>query len=81
MSEHKESHLGRPKSWIAVAVIFAGFLIGGYALTTGPNWPLFWAGGLGLCVLGGIIGLIVDIYSDVILDRPRVTPAQPVKSR
>ncbi|MEV5410552.1 HGxxPAAW family protein [Thermopolyspora sp. NPDC052614] len=81
MSEHKESHLGRPKSWIAVIVIFAGFLIGGYALTDGPNWGLFWAGGLGPIVVGGIIGLIVDIYSDVILDKPRTIPAQPIKSR
>lgn len=81
MSEQKESHLGRLKSWIAVGVIFAGFVVGAWALVTGPNWSLFWVGGLGLCVIGGILALVFDVYSDVVLDKPRVTSAQPVKSR
>ncbi|GGM95226.1 hypothetical protein GCM10010106_49970 [Thermopolyspora flexuosa] len=81
MSEQNQSHAGRLKSWIAVSVIFVGFLIGGYALTAGPNWGLFWIGGIGLCVVGGIMALVFDVYSDVILDKPRSVPTQPVKSR
>lgn len=78
MSEHKENHLGRPQSWIAVGVIFAGFLVGAYALVAGPNWGVFWAG-VGVTIVGGIIALIVDVYSDVVLDKPRVAPSQSVK--
>lgn len=64
------SHAGRPASWVAVVVIFAGFLIGGLALPMGPNWPIFWVGA-GLAVAGGVLGLIVDIMSDVVLDEQR----------
>jgi len=81
MSEHKQSHAGRFTSWVAVSVIFAGFLVGGYALTAGPNWTLFWVGGLGLCAIGGILALVFNVYGDVVLDKPRVTPTQPIKSR
>jgi len=81
MSEQKQSHAGRLTSWIAVGVILAGFVIGGYALTAGPNWTLFWIGGVGLCALGGILALVFDVYSDVIVDKPRNVPAQPIRMR
>ncbi|MFB4319302.1 HGxxPAAW family protein [Actinomadura sp. 21ATH] len=61
------SHAGRPKSWIAVAVIFIGFTVSGVALCLGPNWPMFWAGA-GVIALGGVLALIVDIMSDVVTD-------------
>ncbi|GAA2402616.1 hypothetical protein GCM10010191_07680 [Actinomadura vinacea] len=64
------SHAGRPKSWVAVAVIFIGFTVGGVALCVGPNWPMFWAGA-GIIALGGVLSWIVDIMSDVIVDDPR----------
>jgi hypothetical protein len=64
------SHAGRPSSWIAVSVIFIGFVVGGVAIPLGPNWPLFWAGA-GIVGLGGILALVVDIMSDVVVDDPR----------
>ena len=64
------SHAGRPSSWIAVSVIFIGFLVGGVAIPLGPIWPMFWAGA-GIVVLGGILALVVDIMSDVVMDVPR----------
>jgi hypothetical protein len=64
------SHAGRPKSWVAVAVIFIGFTVGGVALCLGPNWPMFWAGAA-IVVLGGVLSFVVDIMSDVIVDEPR----------
>jgi hypothetical protein len=64
------SHAGRPSSWIAVSVIFIGFLVGGVAIPLGPNWLLFWVGA-GIVVLGGILALVVDIMSDVVVEEPR----------
>lgn len=65
------SHGGSPKSWLAVIVILIGFTVGGVALCLGPNWMLFWVGA-GIIALGGVIALVVDIFSDVIIDAPRV---------
>jgi hypothetical protein len=64
------SHVGRPASWVAVSVIMAGFLIGGIALPMGPNWLLFWIGA-GVVVVGGLLALIVDIMSDVVMAEQR----------
>jgi hypothetical protein len=64
------SHAGRPKSWIAVAIIFVGFLVGGVGLTIGPDWIVFGAGAA-VAVIGGIIALAVDIMTDVVVDEPR----------
>ncbi|GIH76756.1 HGxxPAAW family protein [Planobispora longispora] len=71
------SHAGSPKSWLAVIVIIAGFTLGGVALCLGPNWPLVWAG-VGLIAVGGVIALVVDIFSDVIVDAPRVLTAEKI---
>ncbi|MGW4425493.1 HGxxPAAW family protein [Streptosporangium sp. NPDC004631] len=65
------SHGGSPKSWLAVVVILLGFTVGGVALCIGPSWTLFWAGA-GIVAVGGVIALAVDIFSDVIVDAPRV---------
>ncbi|MEU7988865.1 HGxxPAAW family protein [Streptosporangium canum] len=64
------SHGGSPKSWLAVIVILIGFTVGGVALCLGPNWMLFWVGA-GIIAVGGVIALVVDIFSDVIIDAPR----------
>ncbi|WP_326822353.1 MULTISPECIES: HGxxPAAW family protein [unclassified Streptosporangium] len=64
------SHGGSPKSWLAVIVILLGFTIGGVALCLGPNWMFFWVG-VGVVAVGGVLALIVDIFSDVIVDAPR----------
>ncbi|MER5420479.1 HGxxPAAW family protein [Streptosporangium roseum] len=65
------SHGGSPKSWLAVIVILIGFTVGGVALCIGPSWMLFWVGA-GIVAVGGVIALVVDIFSDVIIDAPRV---------
>jgi peptidoglycan/LPS O-acetylase OafA/YrhL len=64
------SHAGRPKSWVAVAVILIGFAVAGVALCLGPNWPMFWAGAA-IVAIGGVVSFAVDIMSDVIVDEPR----------
>jgi hypothetical protein len=67
------SHGGRPKSWLAVAITVIGFTIGGVALTIGPNWIVFWVGAA-IVLVGGLVGMAVGIFSDVVLDEPRVIP-------
>jgi hypothetical protein len=62
---------GRTRSWVAVLVILAGFVIGGVALTLGPTWWLFWTG-TGIVVVGGVAALMSNILADVVLDDPRV---------
>ncbi|GAB3669955.1 hypothetical protein GCM10027589_38270 [Actinocorallia lasiicapitis] len=61
-------HGGSPKSWVAVSVIFIGFLVGGLGLPL-QIWPLFWAG-VGIAVVGGILAAAVGIMEDVVLDEP-----------
>jgi hypothetical protein len=73
-SAHQGSHGGSAKSWLAVITILIGFTVGGAALTIGPNWILFWVG-VGICAVGGLLALAVDIFSDVIVDAPREMPA------
>ncbi|MEU5882556.1 HGxxPAAW family protein [Spirillospora sp. NPDC047279] len=63
------SHAGRPKSWVAVTIIFIGFAVGGWALVIGPHWPLFW-GGAAITLLGGVVAWAVDIMTDVVVDEP-----------
>jgi len=64
------SHAGRPKSWVAVSIIFIGFVVGGVAVTLGPNWVMFGIGAA-LIAIGGIVALAVDIMTDVVVDEPR----------
>ncbi|TYB41785.1 HGxxPAAW family protein [Actinomadura chibensis] len=64
------SHAGRPKSWVAVAIIFVGFVVGGFGITLGPDWVVFGVGA-GIAALGAIIALAVDIMTDVVVDEPR----------
>lgn len=74
-SAHQGSHGGSAKSWLAVTIILLGFTVGGVALTIGPSWFLVWVG-VGICAVGGLLALIFDIFSDVIVDAPRALPAQ-----
>ncbi|NVI90868.1 HGxxPAAW family protein [Actinomadura sp. BRA 177] len=64
------SHAGRPKSWVAVAIIFVGFIVGGVGIVIGPDWIVFGVGAA-LIAVGGIVALAVDIMTDVIVDDPR----------
>ena len=58
-----ESHHGRPVSWVAVGIIMAAFLVGGFGLVLGPTWWLFWLG-VGIVVVGGIMALSSRILDD-----------------
>ncbi|MQY07103.1 HGxxPAAW family protein [Actinomadura macrotermitis] len=74
MSEESHgSHAGRPSSWVAVAIIFIGFAVGGVALCMGPSWVMFGVGGA-IIVVGIVVGGLVHIFSDVVVDAPRVIP-------
>jgi hypothetical protein len=74
MSEESHgSHAGRPSSWVAVTIIFIGFVLGGVALTIGPNWILFYAG-VAVIVVGFVVSAAVHLFSDVVVDAPRVIP-------
>ncbi|GAB3448190.1 hypothetical protein GCM10027570_21430 [Streptomonospora sediminis] len=70
------THRGRPGSWIAVAVFFIGFLAGGLGVSLGANW---WLIGIGLVVMaaGGVLFLMTDIFTDVVLDDPRRESEEP----
>jgi len=57
---------GRTVSWVAVAIIMAGFLVGGLAMVFGhggPIWWLFWVGA-GASVLGLLIMLATRTFED-----------------
>jgi hypothetical protein len=58
---------------VAVAIMVLGFLVGGIALCLGPAWVFFWVG-VGIFILGFIVGGAVHIFSDVVVDAPRVIP-------
>ncbi|MFC4048140.1 HGxxPAAW family protein [Actinomadura syzygii] len=64
------SHAGRPKSWVAVAIIFVGFVVGGVGVVLGPDWVVFGVGAA-IAAVGAIIALAVDIMTDVVVDEPR----------
>ncbi|GAA1856766.1 HGxxPAAW family protein [Actinomadura bangladeshensis] len=67
------SHAGRPSSWIAVGIIFAGFVVGGVALCLGPMWIMVWVG-VGIVVAGLLVSWMVHLFADVVVDAPRVIP-------
>ena len=58
-----ESFHGRPVSWIAVAIIVIGFLVGGLAFTSPPTWWLVYTGG-GIALLGFIVAGIAKMNDD-----------------
>jgi hypothetical protein len=60
------SYHGRTVSWVAVAIMVAGFVIGGLALIFGhggPIWWLFWVGA-GVAVLGLLVALATNTFED-----------------
>ncbi|MGI5269308.1 HGxxPAAW family protein [Nonomuraea sp. CA-218870] len=68
-TENLGSHGGRASSWLAVTVMLIGFTVGGFGLTM-DNWMIVWIG-VGLFVVGGILALVFDIFTDVVIDAPR----------
>jgi hypothetical protein len=72
-TEASGSHHGRAGSWLAVGVMVVGFVIGGLALCLGPTWVMFWAGAA-IVAVGFVIAGVLHIFSDVVVDAPRVMP-------
>ena len=58
-----DSFHGRPVSWIAVAIITIGFIVGGLAFSSPPTWWLVYTGG-GIALLGFIVGGIARMSED-----------------
>jgi hypothetical protein len=56
-------HGAKLGSWVACAVICAGFIVGGIAMVLW-NWPMFWAG-VGVVVVGCVMARAVNIMDDV----------------
>ena len=71
----ESSHAGRPSSWIAVAVVIAGFALGGIGLITGPSWVLFWSG-VAVVAVGGLVLILVGAFSDVVMAEPRANEVE-----
>ena len=60
---HLEHNSGSPMSWVAVAVITVGFIVGGVALVPRPTWWAFWLG-VGIAVVGCIMTLFAKTFTD-----------------
>jgi hypothetical protein len=63
VAEPHEGHHGRPVSWVAVTIIFIGFVVGGVAMIAGPTWWAFWAGA-GIAVVGCLLAAATRIFDD-----------------
>ncbi|WP_066372951.1 hypothetical protein [Herbidospora mongoliensis] len=78
-TSHQGSHAGSAKSWVAVSIILIGTIISGAALTGlgsgNANWTMVWVG-VGVSAVGGILALVFDVFSDVVIDAPRVMDAR-----
>jgi len=60
------SYHGRTVSWVAVAIMVVGFVVGGLALIFGhggPIWWLFWVGA-GVAALGLLVALATNTFED-----------------
>jgi len=60
MTAEHEDHGNTPAAWTAVTIIILAFLVGSIAVIAG-NWPLFWIGGVGLFILGGVVGKVMSM--------------------
>jgi len=61
--EHLEHNPGKPMSWVAVAVITVGFIVGGVAMVPRPTWWAFWLG-VGIAVVGCLMTLFAKTFTD-----------------
>lgn len=58
-----EHNPGKPMSWVAIAVIVVGFLVGGIALVPHPTWWAFWLGA-GIAAVGCVMVLFTNTFRD-----------------
>lgn len=54
------NHGHTPAAWAAVLIIVAGFVVAGIGVMV-LSWQTFWFGGVGLIVLGGIVGKVMQM--------------------
>ena len=59
---YEHPYHGRPVSWVAVAIIVAGFLCGGLSLVF-TAWTTFWIGA-GIVVVGALLAMATDMFED-----------------
>jgi hypothetical protein len=59
-AEHHDNHGQTPAAWTAVIIMMIAVTVGGVAIMIN-NWPLFWIGGVGLVVVGGIVGKVMGL--------------------
>ncbi|RIQ32464.1 HGxxPAAW family protein [Jiangella rhizosphaerae] len=74
MAHNEHGHT--PAAWTTVILILAGFVVGAIAVIL-LNWPLFWIGGVGLVVVGGIVGKIMQMMGLGQRDTQRDAQAGP----
>jgi cyanate permease len=61
---HAEEHNpGRPVSWIGVAIVIVGFIIGGIAFFPAPHWTIFWIG-TGVAIVGCLSLLLTKTMNE-----------------
>jgi len=54
------SHGNTPAAWTTAIIIMVAFAIGAVAVLT-DNWALFWIGGVGGLVVGGVVGKVMQM--------------------
>ena len=59
-TEEKYTHGQTPAAWTAVIIVMLAFVLGTLAVIMG-NWPMFWIGGEGLAIVGGIVGRVMSM--------------------
>jgi len=69
------SHGHTPAAWTTVLIVFLAFVFGSIAVLV-QNWPLFWIGGVGLLVVGGIVGKVMQMMGLGQGENPALTGRQ-----
>jgi hypothetical protein len=59
---HLEHNPGKPMSWVGVAIVIVGFVIGGIAMVPAPHWVIFWIGA-GVAAIGCLTLLFTKTFS------------------
>lgn len=62
------SHGHTPAGWTTVVIIMVGFVVAGIGVIA-MSWQVFWFGGVGLIVLGGIVGKVMQMMGMGQVDR------------
>ena len=60
---HLAHNPGKPMSWVGVAIVIVGFLIGGIAMIPSPHWVIFWIGS-GVAIIGLLTLLFTKTFNE-----------------